>query len=300
MATTVPNVPDPTAGKQTSTESALSTWAGPTITENIGRAEALSQTPYEVYQGPLTAGQSALQTKAFEGIGNLTIPTAAQTTYTPTSFTSSGVAQQYMSPYIESALNPQLAEARRQAEISRIQRMGQLQKVGAVGGGRQAVLEALLDENLQRQLAGITGAGYQKAYESAAQQFNTEQARQQSATQLAQDYGMKALQAQLGAGATQRDIEQQGITADLAEFEKQREYPYKQASWLQGLFQGMPVAAQNYGYQQASLLGDLFGTGGGLLSLLQGLGLFNAPQSSGSSGQTTPQTNPSPATNPAP
>ena len=291
MTTTTPTIPtvaDPLAGKQTSTESALSSWAGPVVTENIGRAEALSQTPYAVYEGPLTAGQSALQTKAFEGIGNLAIPTAQQTTFTPGSFTAQGTAQQFMSPYLAAALEPQLAEARRQAEISRVQRIGQLGKVGAQGGGRQAVLEALLDENLQRQLAGITGAGYQKAYEAAAQQFNTEQGRQQSATQLAQDYGLKSLQAQLGGGATQRDIEQQGIAADLAEFEKQREYPYKQMSWLQGLFQGMPVAAQNYGYQQASLLGDLFGTGGGLLSLLQGLGLFNtAGARTASSGQTT-------------
>jgi hypothetical protein len=271
----VGNVPDPTAGKQTSQESSLSSWAGPLITSNLGRAEALSKEDYQAYGGPLTAGESALQKQAFSGLANLTVPTAAASTYTPTSFTSDGIASKYMNPFLSAALQPQLEEARRQAEISRLNTMGRLAKAGAYGGGRQAVMEALLDENMQREINKLTGAGYQRAYELATGQFNTEQDRARAAAQQAADYGLRALAAQQAGGQEQRAIEQQGVAADLAEFEKQRDFPMQQVAWLQRLTAGLPLAAQNYGYQGASDISNLFGTTGGLMQLLGLLGLVN-------------------------
>ena len=81
---------DPMAGKQTGTESSLSNWVGPYVTEMLGKGQALAQTPYTAYTGPLTAGPSALQNQAFYGLGNLTIPSGEQTTFTPKSFTGAG------------------------------------------------------------------------------------------------------------------------------------------------------------------------------------------------------------------
>ena len=40
----------------------LADWAAPYITNYLGQAQALAQTPYQTYQGPLTAGASNLQT----------------------------------------------------------------------------------------------------------------------------------------------------------------------------------------------------------------------------------------------
>ena len=54
----------------------LADWAAPYVTDYLGKAQALANTPYQTYQGPLTAGPSALQTQAFQGIGSLTVPTA--------------------------------------------------------------------------------------------------------------------------------------------------------------------------------------------------------------------------------
>lgn len=84
-------------------EQNLATWAGPYVTDMLGKAQALAGTQFQPYQGALTAGQSPLQTQAFQGLGALTIPTnitaagtglgqvaqkAGQMTYTPTQFTS--------------------------------------------------------------------------------------------------------------------------------------------------------------------------------------------------------------------
>ena len=54
-------------------ESALSNWAGEYVTDMLGRGAALADEGYQGYTGPLTAGQSELQTQAFQGIGGLNI-----------------------------------------------------------------------------------------------------------------------------------------------------------------------------------------------------------------------------------
>ena len=61
----------------------------------------------------------------------------------------------------------------------------------------------------------------------------------------------------------QREIEQQGVAADLAEFEKQRQYPYQQLQFQQAMLQGLPLSAVNYTYQEDSPFAQtLKGTGG--------------------------------------
>jgi hypothetical protein len=272
---------DPMAGKQLGTESSLSSWAGDYVTDLLGRGQALSNLPYQQYTGPLTAGASDLQSQAFSGLANLTLPTADMTSYTPGSFTTPGTAGQYMSPYLMQALEPQLAEARRQAEISRVQNAGRLTQAGAYGGGRQAIMESELDRNLNRNLADITGRGYQDAFTAAQNQFNTEEARRMAATGQNQQYGLSALGAQLGAGGTQRGIESEGIAADLSQFEQERDYPYKQVQYAQSLLQGLPLATQSYSYQEPSGLTSLLGGLGGLGSVLDIYGLldkFKTPQ----------------------
>ena len=258
---------DPLAGKQTGTESSLSNWAGPYVTEMLGKGQALSNMPYQAYTGTLTAGPSALQSQAFQGIGGLNIPSSSMTAFTPQSFTDTGVAQRYMNPYLMQALQPQIDEARRQAEIQRVQDAGRLTRAGAYGGGRQAVMEGAGARGLLANLANITGQGYKQAYDTAATQFNTEQQQRQQSTTAAQNYGLAALQKQADLGAQQRDIEQQGISADIKQFEQERDFPYKQVQYQQSLLQGLPVAAQSYTYAQPSALSELLGGAGGLMSL---------------------------------
>ena len=60
-------------------EENLSTWAGPYVTNMLGKGEALSNAPYQAYQGPLTAGDSALQTQGFQNAANLQTPTSIGT-----------------------------------------------------------------------------------------------------------------------------------------------------------------------------------------------------------------------------
>ena len=262
---------DQLVGKQTGTESSLSNYVGPYVTDMLGKGEALAEMPYEAYTGPLTEGESDLQTQAFTGLANLTVPTQQMGAFTPASFTDEGTAQKFMNPYIQSALDPQIAEARRQAEIQRVQDAGRLTRAGAFGGSRQAVMEAEGNRALLNRLAGITGTGYRDAFDKAMQQFNVEQGRQQTAQDALNTFGLSALGAQTKVGEAQRALEQAGIDADRAQFEEERDFPFKQVQYMQSLLQGLPLAAQQYTYAQPSALSELLGGTSGIMSLYNSL-----------------------------
>ena len=266
--TDLPQIKDPLAGAETGRESSLSTWAGPYVTDMLGRGWALADQPYEAYTGPLTAGQSELQTAAFEGLAGLTIPTDQMGAFVPQQF-SAEAAQQYMNPYLQAALDPQIAEARRQAEIQRVQDAGRLTRAGAYGGSRQAIMESEANRNLLQNLAAITGEGYRTAYDKAMGQFNTQQDREMAAQEAANVYGLSALQRIADMGAEQRAIEAEGIAADKAQFEEERDFPYKQVQYMQSLLQDLPIAAQSYSYMQPSQLSTVLSTAGGLDKLYE-------------------------------
>ena len=228
-------------------EENLSNWAGPYVQGMLSQGAALANAPYQSYQGPLTAGDSALQTQGYQNAAALQTPTsmgqAANTAGNvatnfntlanagyPTSqavnqFTAPGAyqgsqntsamfgndqAQAYMNPYLQQSLDPQLAEARRQSQISQQTNNAQATQAGAFGGARQGIMAAENQRNLGSNLAGITGQGYNTAYNNAQQQFNADQARLQNAQaaneqsrQFGANYGMTGAQqsAQYGQAA---------------------------------------------------------------------------------------------------
>jgi hypothetical protein len=273
-------------------ESSLSSWAGPYVTEMLGRGQALAGLPYQAYMGPLAPGQSGLQQQAFQGLGALqmptsnmgaigaggsftgagyTPPTAAQAAagetgaYTPA---SGNVVQQYMTPYLEAALEPQYQAAARQALIAQQALQSQYGKAGAYGGSRQAVADAELARGALDRMAGITGTGYQQAFEQAQNQFNEEARRQMEAQQLTNRYGFDVAKALQDAGAEQRAITGQGIAADIAQFEQERDYPFKNVQFMQSLLQGLPLETQSYSYYEPSGLQSLQGGTSDILSIL--------------------------------
>ncbi len=266
---------DPIVGQQTGSESSLSNWAGDYVTDMLGKGQALANQPYQAYTGPLSAGQSTAQQAAFQGVGNLSVPTGQMGAagFQPQKFTAQA-AQDYMNPYLQAALDPQIEEARRQAQITRLGDANRLTQAGAYGGSRQAIMESELNRSLGQNLANITGQGYQTAYDKAMQQFNTEQSAAQQAQNLTNQYGLQALQNQANLGAQERAIQAEGIAADIAQFEEERDFPYKQTQYQQSLLQGLPLAAQSYSYAKPSQLSELLGGSGGLMGLLQSFGII--------------------------
>jgi len=254
---------------QTGSESSLSSWAGPYVTDMLGKGQALSNTGYEAYTGPLTAGTNALQDKAFTGIGGLSAP-ENMGAYTPQSFTAAD-ATAGMNPYLMASLNPQLDEARRQSEVDRVANAGRMTKAGSFGGSRQALMDMENTRNLQSNLANITGKGYASAYDKAREQFNTQQGRNMEAQAASNQYGFDVLGGQATAGATQRGIEQEGFSSDKKQFDEERLFPYKQVQYMQSLLQDLPLKAQSISYAQPSDYAKNMGAIGSIEAMLRQL-----------------------------
>ena len=243
----------------TSKTSTLSPWAGDYVTNMLGKTQALTEAPMQTYGGPLTAGASNLQQQGFAGISEV-----AKGGFNPATFTSgtfdAGAANKYMNPYLSASLQPQIDEARRQSQITQQQNAGKMTQAGAFGGGRQAILDAETQRSLGANLAGITGAGYNKAYDAAMAQFNAEQGRgldTQKATeasrQYSADFGLKSLNDLMSAGAAQRGIEGEGIAADKAQFEQQQARPYTNLEFQRKMLTDLPIGASTTSVNQDTL-----------------------------------------------
>ena len=265
----------------TSKTSTLSPWAGDYVTNMLGQTQALTSAPQQTYGGPLTAGASNLQQQAFAGISDVT-----KGGYDPTKFTTgtfdASAANKYMNPYLSASLQPQIDEARRQSQITQQQNAGKLTQAGAFGGSRGAIMDAETQRALGANLANITGAGYNKAYDAAMGQFNTEQGRSldtQKATEdsrrYSADFGLKSLNDLMSAGAAQRGIEGEGIAADKAQFEQQQARPYTNLEFQRKMLTDLPIGASTTSVNQDTL-SKLQTDIGGLASLyskLANLGL---------------------------
>lgn len=104
-------------------------------------------------------------------------------------------AQQYMSPYIQQALEPQMREATTSAKRAQlVQDLGAARQ-GTYGGSRQLLAGMERERNLQQQLGDIYGRGMQSAYENAQTQFERDRAA-----------GMQAGQQNLNAALQQQQL----------------------------------------------------------------------------------------------
>jgi hypothetical protein len=85
-------------------------------------------------------------------------------------------AQQYMSPFIQQALEPQMREAITSARRGQVaQDLGSARQ-GTYGGSRQLLASMERERNLGQQMGDIQARGMQSAYENAQQQFERDRA----------------------------------------------------------------------------------------------------------------------------
>jgi hypothetical protein len=271
-AVVAPTPTAPTAGggipHDTSRTSTLSPWVGDYVTNALGQGAALANAPYQAYQGPLTAGASGLQQQAFAGASEM-----AQAGYTPGQFSGgfgAQQAQQYMNPYLQASLDPQLRELQRQSEIARVQDAGRLTKAGAFGGSRQAIMESEGRRNLLDKQQDVLGQGYKTAYDLGLGQFNREREADEASRQFGANFGLKSIDQLSGLGATERGIASEGIAADKAQFEEQRDFAYKMPQYQLNLLQGLPIGA-NTTAQDLSGVAKLQSDVGGLAALYKRL-----------------------------
>ena len=184
---------------------------------------------------------------------------------------NNSIASQYMNPYLQASLQPQLDALTYQSQQDQQKLLGNLTSQGAFGGSRQAVAQGVGEGNLLAQQAGLIGSGYNTAYNNAQNQFNTEQGQNQNlANTLA------------SIGGQQQALNQAGVTADYNEFLNQRNYPEQQVQFLQSLLSGLPISTVSNIPVELTPAQQLIGSTTATQQLLQNLNLTSSPTSTSS------------------
>ena len=261
----------------TSKTSSLSPWVGDYVTTALGEAAGLAAMPFQAYQGPLTAGASDLQTKAFAGAEGIASAGFDPTKYTTQSFTADQ-ANKYMNPYLSAALDPQMKELRRQAQITNLGSLAKAGRAGIMSGDSRNLMEAENMRNLLSKQSEVLGTGYATAYDKAMDQFNKEQGRAFEAEKASEDsrkysadFGFKSLAELARLGEIQRQIEADQIAADKAAFEEERGYAYKMPQYKLSLLGGLPTGTTTNTTDTSGLPGVMQNLSG-LASLYEKLG----------------------------
>jgi hypothetical protein len=244
----------------------------------LGKAQAISEQPYQVYGGPQTAGESGLQSKVFQGLGNLSFPVQLGQTFSSTgayqppgmtpgiyntqpvgmgagappaggmgapmggqSSGQTGVAAQYMNPYLQLALNPQIRQATENARINSVAQDRGSARAGSYGGARNILAQQQANKNLQTNLSDIVGKGYNTAYENAMKtQFSQAQGLTDTATR-ATGANLANLQAQGAYGDLQRGIQQQQLDTQYSDVMRKQDFPMEQVGNMANILRGVPI-----------------------------------------------------------
>lgn len=267
----------------------------------LAQAQAVtdpSQNPYMQYQGERSAQFTPLQQQAFSNaalmqtapqlqagtaIAGLAGMGALNTGYTynpysSQSFTNPDVAQKYMNPYLDVQNNA----AYRNAAIQNAATNAQATTAGAFGGGRQAIMNAQGNADLQRNLA----KNQFDAYNIGQQQFNTEQGQNLNAAQLnaqqgqfGANLGLQGLNTALQSASTMGSLGQNQYTQNMGINQLQNATGTQQQQQIQNdltnKYQDYQNA-QNFPYQQMGFMSDIIR---GLPTSQTGSTLYQAPPS---------------------
>jgi hypothetical protein len=193
-------------------------------------------------------------------------------------------AAQYMSPYLEASLNPQIAAAQRQSEMAGQQQQYEAVGRGAFGGSRDALMRSERERNLGAQVEGIRNKGYQEAFTNAQGQFNADQARNMAAQQAnvgqqqfganlglqglaqanqaaqtmgtagAQQFAQQqgAIDAQSKLGTQQQQFEQAKIDQQIKDYANQQQWSMQQLGNMSNLLRGLPMQSTTTQTYQAA------------------------------------------------
>jgi hypothetical protein len=309
---------EPQISQITQSQTSIPDYARPYVENLLGAAQSYtdpSQNPYQQYMGERQAQFSPLQQMSYDnaammqGAPQLQDATAMAGsaglgalntgyTYNPfqtKSFTSPGMAESYMSPYMKNVVERQQADARRQGDIAGQIQDAQAARSGAFGGSGNMLMRSQARNNLARQQGDIFAQGQQAAYTQGMGQFNQEQGATQAAanlnaqqgqfgaglglqglqtaltganalgnlgnTQYQQNMGINQMQNQYGLQQQQQS--QNILNNQYQDFLNFQNSPYKQMGFMSDILRGLPLTQQSATMYQTppSLGSQLIGAG---------------------------------------
>lgn len=281
---------------QTTTNTGIAAWAQPYVSNMLTQAQNLANQGTTPFQNQVYGAAANMQTPGqfAEGSNLLNQAGAGMLGTTGTALgygqqasgagqayqqmaTDPSQMQQWMNPYIQQALNPQLALLNQQQALQGQGIAAKAAGQGAFGGNRATLAQGLNAQNYALAQQQAVGQGYNEAFRQAqqAQQFRSElglrglQAALQGVDTAQRGYA-GATQAGVGLGNIgaqqgQYDVSRLGLQNQIAN--QQYNLPYQRLQFMQGMLSGLPISTSTtQGYQagpnKAAQMAGLVGTVG--------------------------------------
>lgn len=240
---------------QTSTSSSSTTPNNLAGLQSIfNQVQSAASTPYQAYNGELTAGINGQQTQGINninanaGYANPFIQSASGLVQGAANPLTQSQIQNYQNPYTQSVIDATQAQFNNQNAIQQNQVKGNAALSGALGGDRQAVAQAETAKNQQLAqapvIAGLYDKGYQNALSTAAQQYQQNPLAQAGALAnfgvQGQNAALSGANAQIGAGTLQQNAQQAQDTAAYQQYLQKQGYPFQTAQFFSQY--GLPSA----------------------------------------------------------
>lgn len=292
----------PTSTTSTVNQSNLPEYARPYYESILNRSQQVSNDPYVPYGGERIAPFNQTQAQAF-GLAESNVgqwrpqvnaagnsinqadfnPQQVTNTFQAGQWTDPGVAQSYMSPYMQNVVDIGKREATRDFNVQQTGRDTAATQAGAFGGYRHGIVDAEAGRNLNQQLQDIQATGQQQAYQTGLGAFNQDRNALAQESQLGMQaagannqYGLQAGQLDLSRGQAQAGLgqlmqqmgqsdvsnllnignmqnaqTQAGMDMAYQDFLNQRDYDRQNLNWMSGILRGVPVSANSNvtGYQ---------------------------------------------------
>lgn len=250
------------------TQVTIPEYAKPYMERLLGKAEALTDSPYQTYKGERIAGVSDLQKEARSDVAGMELPGqfGTGTSMAETgglaalnagdrylgAVTDPNITRAFMSPYMQNVVELQKAAAIRDAQKAQLGADLGAARQGSYGGARQLLATTERERALGSQLADIQGRGTQSAYEQALKnmQFGTEAGLRGAATGIQgaqvmgqlgtaqQQTGLDLARAQETFGGLEQGEKQRALDLAYQDFLAQQQYPYKQIGFMSDLMRG--------------------------------------------------------------
>lgn len=210
----------------------------------------------------------------------------------------------FINPYTSAVVNPQIEEAKRQAQLASQAQSAKFSQAGAFGGSRSILAENELNRNLFKQIGNITGVGQKEAYDAALRAFEAEEGRKLTAgveterakqeagrqgltgasneaqyQQLARDLQQRAEEAtargdQFAANLALQQLQEANRAAESSrafEYQQARDTyldPFRELGYANQLLTGLPIKAGDTGI---SPLAEALAGGAGGASLVNSI-----------------------------
>lgn len=253
---------------------------------NLNLAQGLQSTPFPLYQGQLLQGFTQPQQAAFSNVQNN--PNITNPNYAPALDLqaqsampfNTQAAQQFMNPYIQQSLDPQLANLNQQIEQQQQQNNAAATMHSAFGDARNGAANDLSNFYGNLEKAQVVGQGYNTAYNSALSAYQQQQQAAQAAgsnisaiTNTQQAGGIAGANALYNVGQQQQNFGQQQLSSAYQQFLNQTNWPFQMLNVGESALANNPYTITNYTtLPYASTTAQNLGAFAGLAGALGGAG----------------------------